>query len=87
MVPISNNIVLGCLSIGVVSRSIAETVTVSSIRRIVTMSSEKFLVFNGVADELRPWILSIEVGTIKRNGETFGALRRTSMEVYSHMQR
>ncbi|KAG2282380.1 hypothetical protein Bca52824_053600 [Brassica carinata] len=45
------------------------------------MSSEKFPVFNGVADELRPWISSIEVGTIKRNGETFGALRRTSMEV------
>lgn len=45
------------------------------------MSSEKFLVFNGVADELRPWISSIEVGTIKRDGETSGALRRTSMEV------
>ncbi|KAL0668296.1 hypothetical protein Bca4012_031000 [Brassica carinata] len=31
------------------------------------MSSEKFPVFNGVADELRPWISSIEVGTIKRD--------------------
>lgn len=45
------------------------------------MTSEKFPVFNGVADELRPWISSIEVGTIKRDGETFGALRRTSMKV------
>ncbi|KAF2569592.1 hypothetical protein F2Q68_00025496 [Brassica cretica] len=45
------------------------------------MSSEKFPVFNGVADELRPWISSIEVGTIKRDGETSSALRRTSMEV------
>ena len=48
-------------------------------RRIVTMSSEKFPIFNGVADELRPWISSMEVGTIKHNSGMFGALRRTSI--------
>ncbi|KAF2591575.1 hypothetical protein F2Q70_00038128 [Brassica cretica] len=43
------------------------------------MSSEKFPIFNGVADELRPWISSMEVGTIKHNSGMFGALRRTSI--------